>query len=400
MDHTTKTDTDVNCIEGPRDQRPTIIGNKYFILSNGKSSATKEKIITNVLQHISGLKELTVEKCDAILVFCFIISRTGTDIDAALNELNALSESKPAVFIVLLHTIDPDKIVPDSSRYVTRVDTLTVDCFFYEDEGLFKCMKNYEALTRINQCLQPQTSLHIVLQTVMALFSSTYEWIVSKCGIDTGRPKISSFASELTLVLLGMSGPEKTAVEQMIFGREESQADTSPAIQRKITADMGVVDGRQVAVINTPAWFSSGLSTKDIQQKIQFCIRLSSRGPYAFLLVIPSKQSIEEKREIVKEMKMIFGERCWEKVMILFTVTDEQQKKNIQDHDLQTLEMNENQFHVLNISETGNRSQVSELLEKVKKIQSQNYEDLNNARESPEESDSFVFVEKIPDIKT
>lgn len=32
-----------------------------------------------------------MEKCDAILVFCFIISRTGTDIDAALNELNALS---------------------------------------------------------------------------------------------------------------------------------------------------------------------------------------------------------------------------------------------------------------------------------------------------------------------
>ncbi|KTF97315.1 hypothetical protein cypCar_00002397, partial [Cyprinus carpio] len=259
MDHTTKTDTDVNCIEGPKDQHPTITGNKYFILSPGKRSATKEAIITNVLQHILGLKELTVEKCDAILVFCFIISRTGTDIDAALNELNALSESKPAVFIVLHHTIDPDKIVPDSSRYVTRVDTLTVDCFFYEDEGLFK----YET-----------------------------------------DPKV---ASELTLVLLGISGPEKTAVEQMIFGREESQADTSPAIQRKITADMGVVDGRQVAVINTPAWFSSGLSTEDIQQKIQFCIRLSSRGPYAFLLVIPAKQSIEEKREIVKEMKMIFG---------------------------------------------------------------------------------------------
>uniref|UniRef100_A0A9J8AM33 AIG1-type G domain-containing protein n=2 Tax=Cyprinus carpio carpio TaxID=630221 RepID=A0A9J8AM33_CYPCA len=321
-----------------------------------------------------------------------------TDIKEKMIEVGyPITESKPAVFIVLHHTIDPDKIVPDSSRYVTRVDTLTVDCFFYEDEGLFKCKKNYEALTRILQCLQPQTSLHIALQNIMAWFSSIYEWIVSKGGIDTERPKISFYetdpkvASELTLVLLGISGPEKTAVEQMIFGREESQADTSPAIQRKITADMGVVDGRQVAVINTPAWFSSGLSTEDIQQKIQFCIRLSSRGPYAFLLVIPAKQSIEEKREIVKEMKMIFGERCWEKVMILFTVTDEQQKQNIQGHDLQTLEMNENQFNVLNISGTGNRSQVSELLEKVEKIQSQNYEDLNNARrESTEES--YVFV--------
>uniref|UniRef100_A0A672MN48 Si:dkey-58f10.6 n=1 Tax=Sinocyclocheilus grahami TaxID=75366 RepID=A0A672MN48_SINGR len=133
-------------------------GNKYFILSPGKSFATKEEIITNVLQQISGLRELTVEKCDAILVFCFIISRAGTDIDAVLNELKALSESKPVVFMVLHHTFDPEKTVPDSSRFVTRVNTVTVDCLFYEDEGLLKCGKNDEALTRILQWLQPQVS--------------------------------------------------------------------------------------------------------------------------------------------------------------------------------------------------------------------------------------------------
>uniref|UniRef100_A0A673FNV8 Si:dkey-58f10.6 n=1 Tax=Sinocyclocheilus rhinocerous TaxID=307959 RepID=A0A673FNV8_9TELE len=107
-----------------------------------------------------GLRELTVEKCDAILVFCFIISRAGTDIDAALNELKALS----VVFMVLHHTFDPEKTVPDSSRFVTRVNTLTVDCFFYEDEGLLKCGKNYEALTRILQWLQPQVSNQITFK--------------------------------------------------------------------------------------------------------------------------------------------------------------------------------------------------------------------------------------------
>lgn len=162
-----------------------------------------------------------------------------------------------------------------------------------------------------------------------------------------------------------MSALEKTAVEHMIFGRQESQCDASPAPLMKITVDTGVVDGGQVTVINTADWFSSWLSTEEIKQKIQFCIRLSSHGPYALLLVIPGMQFIEEKMEIANKFEMIFEESCWEKFIIIFTVKDEQQKQEIHYHDRQT--KHRNQFHVLNISETGDRSQVSELLKKVKK---------------------------------
>ncbi|RXN23490.1 GTPase IMAP family member 4-like protein [Labeo rohita] len=119
--------------------------------------------------------------------------------------------------------------------------------------------------------------------------------------------------SELVLVLLGVSGPEKTTVERMILGREESQADSSPATQMKITVDTGEVDGEQVTVINTPDWFSSELSTEEIQRKIQMCIRLSSHGPHAFFLVIPAKQFSEEEKQIVKKMEMIFEERITKK---------------------------------------------------------------------------------------
>ncbi len=42
----------------------------------------------------------TVEECDVILVFCVIVSRTGTDIDAALNELNAHSGN-----VLLVHVL-------------------------------------------------------------------------------------------------------------------------------------------------------------------------------------------------------------------------------------------------------------------------------------------------------
>lgn len=337
------TDTNVNFIGGPKDKLPTITGNKYFIFSPGKTFKLKEDIIKDVFQLLSGQHVQTVEACDVILVFCFIVSRAGTDIDAALNELNVLSESKPAVFMVLHHTFDPEKIVQNSSRFVNRMNTLTVDCLFHEDEGLLKCVKNRETQTTIQQWLQPQVNE----------------------VIPASRKSDLNNASELILVLLGVSALDKTAVEHVIFGRQGSGCDDLHQGSWRATVDTGVIDGEQVAVINTTDWFSSSHSVEEMKQKIQFCIRLSSDGPYTFLLVIPGMQFIENIG-IVKDFERIFEKSSWEKVIILFTVKDEQQKQVVRDGYLQA--KLGKQFHVLKISETGDRSQVSELLRKVNKI--------------------------------
>uniref|UniRef100_A0A8C1W037 Uncharacterized protein n=1 Tax=Cyprinus carpio TaxID=7962 RepID=A0A8C1W037_CYPCA len=79
-------------------------------------------------------------RTDIILVFCSIVSRAGTDIDAALK-----NSVYPTVLVVLHHTFDPEKTVPDSRRCVNRTDILTVDCLFCEDTGLLKCQKNSDA---------------------------------------------------------------------------------------------------------------------------------------------------------------------------------------------------------------------------------------------------------------
>ncbi len=75
-------------------------GKKYFIFSPGKTFKAKEDIIRIILQQIPGVRVQTVEECDVILVFCVIVSRTGTDIDAALNELNAHSGN-----VLLVHVL-------------------------------------------------------------------------------------------------------------------------------------------------------------------------------------------------------------------------------------------------------------------------------------------------------
>ncbi|XP_048048948.1 uncharacterized protein LOC125269907 [Megalobrama amblycephala] len=128
------------------------IEGKYFIIETGTSCNLRKEILDRLRRQRPGLKEVhTVRECDVILDFCTISSRVGTDIDAALKDLNNRSASKPAIFMVLHHTFEPDKVIPDSSSYVNRMDTLTVDCLFNEDQGLLKCIRNDEALTKIAQ---------------------------------------------------------------------------------------------------------------------------------------------------------------------------------------------------------------------------------------------------------
>uniref|UniRef100_A0A8C8HSB8 Uncharacterized protein n=1 Tax=Oncorhynchus tshawytscha TaxID=74940 RepID=A0A8C8HSB8_ONCTS len=95
----------------------------------------------------------STEECDVILAFCPIVSRAGTDIEAALEQIPA---GKPVILVVLHHTFDPDYTVPDSSRLVTRGDEiLTVDCLFHENQGLLECPRNESVLKDILKKLCP-----------------------------------------------------------------------------------------------------------------------------------------------------------------------------------------------------------------------------------------------------
>uniref|UniRef100_A0A8C1UNR7 Uncharacterized protein n=1 Tax=Cyprinus carpio TaxID=7962 RepID=A0A8C1UNR7_CYPCA len=125
-------------------------GKYYFIIEMGKSHILRKEILGHLQKHRPGSTEVhKVEDCNVILVFCPIVSRAGTDIDAALNKLNTCPASKPAILMVFHHSFDPDKIVPDSSRFINRRNTLTVDCLFVEDVGLLTCNRNEEALAKI-----------------------------------------------------------------------------------------------------------------------------------------------------------------------------------------------------------------------------------------------------------
>ncbi|XP_056602162.1 uncharacterized protein LOC130419438 [Triplophysa dalaica] len=342
------------------DELCTISGNKYYIHVAGNQFRTHH--VRNVLQHVTGLEEVkSVDKCDFILVICPVVSRAGTDIEAALNSLNKLSESKPSAFMVLHHTFDPEKIVPESSKCVNRKNTLTVDILFHEDEGLLNCMKNKEALDRMQQWILPQTEENSWLYD-----SFSYIWNMLKNMLFSSQTDLT-VASELMIVLLGISEYGKTGVRNMVR-KEMGKAYISTAIQN-ITVERGTVAGEKVSLIDTPDWFNSDLSLEEIKENIQFCISMCSSKPFAVLLVIPVKHLTKEEEKIMEDMNKILDNSCWERVIIIF-ITDDQKNQNIElfKQHQNVKKLMDNCGNRVHFAQTGNSAQVSDMLKKIEEM--------------------------------
>ncbi|XDV20476.1 hypothetical protein PO909_025798 [Leuciscus waleckii] len=104
---------------------------------------------------VSGLKEVySLEQCQFILFFCTIVSRAGTDIDAAMKYIDQVTIGFTPVILVILHsTFDPERIIPDSNNAIKRHDIFAVDCLIF-DNKLLRCQKNDNAIAETAQYLK------------------------------------------------------------------------------------------------------------------------------------------------------------------------------------------------------------------------------------------------------
>ncbi|XP_061765957.1 uncharacterized protein LOC133558831 isoform X2 [Nerophis ophidion] len=185
----------------------------------------------------------------------------------------------------------------------------------------------------------------------------------------------SPSSPELRLVILGRSGSGKSAAGNVILGREEfvSRPESLVAITQECVKKKAVVAGRRVAVVDTPDWFQTERTPDEVRAQISSCVALSSPGPHAFLLCVPTDQPSKTELQALSALEAVFGRDAVEKhTLVLFTYADrlkgvgsvEAYIAGQREDLLKLVEKCGDHFHVME-RHGGN---VEELLEKVEQI--------------------------------
>ncbi|KAI7796010.1 putative GTPase IMAP family member 8-like [Triplophysa rosa] len=192
--------------------------------------------------------------------------------------------------------------------------------------------------------------------------------------------------SEIRMLMIGgrqLGGEEasgKSSAGNIILGR--NAFDTSRRTARSVQAT-GDVHGRHMTVVDTPGWWwHYNIENTPLFERLEIMKSptLCPPGPHAFLLVIPVDLAFPSIYGMTVEVQLKFlSKEVWRHIIVLFTsiepACDESSlKNNVRKWpDLeQLLKRCHNRYHILNINNHSDNTQVITLLEKIEKMVAQN----------------------------